>query len=232
MEYNLIVIREQLVDSFNSSELQELCFNLNVDYEIINGENKLDKARELLTYLNRRNRMAELVVYCQQERPQIKWDVIKTTQSLNDDFAQNIELTPTIAAKYYETKFELYRSVWQALYTLKEAGTQLWELASKENIAHFANCLQEAQRLVGVNEILFDKADHEALLAVMQEFSQFRAGKVTLYNIRSAQDEQYIMASDIHYQIERNKQSKDRYEALLQSVSDKFRTQLNAWAVH
>lgn len=66
MEYNLPVIRKQIVDHFNNAELEELCFQLDVDYEIINGKNKIDKARELLTYLKRRNRMADLIAYCQQ----------------------------------------------------------------------------------------------------------------------------------------------------------------------
>lgn len=231
MEYNLPVIRKQLVEHFNGSELRELCFQLDVDYEIINGENKLDKARELLTYLNRRDRMPDLVAYCQGERPSINWNIIKTARTLNDEFAENVNLTPAITAKYYETKFELYRSVWQALYALKEAGEQLWERVSKENIAHFANRLHEAQRLVGANEILFDKADHEALLAVMADFNQFRAGKVVLEQLRSADEEYLIYADEIRYQIERNGDIKARYEALLQSVSDQFRTQLNAWAV-
>jgi hypothetical protein len=232
MEYNLPVIRKQLVEHFNGSELRELSFQLDVDYEIINGENKLDKARELLTYLNRRDRIPELIAYCQGERPSIKWDIIKTARALSDEFAENIGLTPAITAKYYETKFELYRSVWQALYSLKEAGEQLWERASKENIAHFCDRLHEAQRLVGANEILFDQADHAALLAAMAELNQFRAGKVTLQQIISTQDEENIYADEIRYQIERNGAIKERYEALLQTVSDRFRTQLNAWAVH
>ncbi|MCB9420751.1 MAG: hypothetical protein H6667_13170 [Ardenticatenaceae bacterium] len=232
MEYNLPVIRKQLVEYFNNSELQELCFQLDVDYEIINGENKLDKARELLTYLNRRNRMPELVAYCQRERPSIQWNIIKTAQAMGDEFAENVGLTPAVAAKYYEAKFELYRSVWQALYRLKEAGEQLWQRVSKENIAHFAGCLHEAQRLVGSNEILFDRTDLEALTAVMTEFNQFRAGKVLVGELRSTQEEELIYAAEIQYQVERNRAVKERYEALLQTISDQFRTQLNAWVIH
>ncbi|MCP4424047.1 MAG: hypothetical protein GY803_06125 [Chloroflexi bacterium] len=232
MEYNLPVIRKQLVDYFNNSELRELCFQLDVDYEIINGENKLDKARELLTYLNRRNQMTELVTYCQQERPQVKWEIVKTAQALGDEFVERVGLTPAVAAKYYETKFELYRSTWQALHSLREAGETLWGRASKENIAHFADRLREAQQMVGANQILFDKADHDALMAVMDEFNQFQAGKVMLYQIRSAQEEDLIYADEMHHLTERNGHIKERYETLLQNVSNRFRTQLNAWVTH
>ncbi|KAA3664256.1 MAG: hypothetical protein DWQ04_06660 [Chloroflexi bacterium] len=233
MAYNLPVIRKQLVEHFNSAELRELCFQLDVDYEIINGENKIDKARELLTYLQRRNRMTDLVAYCQQERGHIQWDIVKTAQVVNDEFVAEIGVTPTIAAKYYEAKFELYRSVWQALYSLKEAGEQLWQRVSKENIAHFANCLHEAQRLVGANEILFDRADHAALLAVMGAFNRFKAGKIVLVQLTNVQDEGLIIeyAGEVQYQIEQNGDIKQRYEILLQTVSNQFRTQLNAWVM-
>ncbi len=232
MEYNLPVIREQLVQCFNLSELRELCFQLDVDHEIINGENKIDKSRELLTYLNRRARVQKLIDYCSQERPHINWNVTKTVRELSDDFAGTIGLTPTISNKYNEAKFELYRSTWNALYVLKEAGEQLWKRASKENIAHFANRLHEAQRLVGANQILFDKNDHSALLTVMDEFNQFRAGKVNLSSLRSTEAERNIYANEIRYQIRRNGDIKERYEALLDKVSDQFRSQLNAWTTH
>lgn len=232
MEYNLPILRKQLVNDFNSSELQELCFQLNVDYEIINGENKLDKARELLTYLKRRNRVEELISYCQQERPQTNWNIIKSAKALNDEFVENVGLTPTITAKYQEARFELYRSVWQTLYALKEAGELLWERVSKENIAHFADRLREARRLVGINEILFDKADYEALMAVMDEFNQFRIGKMRLSQIVTPQQEKNIYPDEARLQIEQNRDIKERYELLLQRVSEQFRTQLNAWTLH
>jgi Effector-associated domain 7 len=43
------------MDRFNDSELRTLCFNLGVDYDVLQGSGKSDKARELIIYLDRRN---------------------------------------------------------------------------------------------------------------------------------------------------------------------------------
>ncbi len=64
------------------------------------------------------------------------------------------------------------------------------------------------------------------------EFNQFRAGKVNLSSLRSTEAERNIYANEIRYQIRRNGDIKERYEALLDKVSDQFRSQLNAWTTH
>jgi len=91
--------------------------------------------------------------------------------------------------------------------------------------------LHKAQRLVGANEILFDQVDHEALLEVMDAFNRFKAGKIVLVHLTNVQDEGLIIeyAGEVQYQIEQNGHIKQRYETLLQNVSNQFRTQLNAW---
>lgn len=230
IQYDLPAIRELLLTNFDDSELRDLCFQLHVDYEIISGNNKKDKARELLTFLNRRGNIAELVYLCRQERPKINWNILKTTLALNNEFANDLGLTSTISTKYYEAKFELYRSVWQTLYELKEAGDILWERASRENIAHFAACLQKARWVIGANEILFDQVVYIELSNIMEVFGQFRAGKVRLIQIRSEDAERHIFADEILNQIEENREIKEKYEALLHKVGDRFRKQLNVWA--
>ena len=59
MDYDLPVLPGQLVQTYNDSVLRDVCFELRVDYDIINGGDKSDKARELLTYLDRRGRLTE-----------------------------------------------------------------------------------------------------------------------------------------------------------------------------
>lgn len=50
-----------LMQRFDDSELQTLCFNLGIDYDVLRGSSKADKARDLIVYLYRRERIAELV---------------------------------------------------------------------------------------------------------------------------------------------------------------------------
>ena len=47
-------------DKFNDSELRDLCFELHIDYESLPGEGKAAKARELVSFCERRDRLPEL----------------------------------------------------------------------------------------------------------------------------------------------------------------------------
>ena len=64
---------EKIDRHFDESELSELCFTLNIDYENIKGETKKDKARELILYLNRREQLHALVETCRRLRPNTLW---------------------------------------------------------------------------------------------------------------------------------------------------------------
>lgn len=69
LDLDLADFRQKLVQKFNNSELHDLAFDLGVDYEILNGTNKSDKARELIDYFQRHGRLLELVDAYQQRRP-------------------------------------------------------------------------------------------------------------------------------------------------------------------
>lgn len=58
---------------FNDSELEALAFELGVNYEDLNGRNRADKLRELITYMQRRQGLPTLLKACQQQRPQVNW---------------------------------------------------------------------------------------------------------------------------------------------------------------
>jgi hypothetical protein len=66
-------LRKNLVKHFSDSELRDLCFDLVVDYDVLPGVGKGDKARELIAYLERRGRISELVEACRQRRPNESW---------------------------------------------------------------------------------------------------------------------------------------------------------------
>lgn len=66
-------LRQLLSDYFSESELQTLVFDLGLDYEMLPGPTKGDKARELITQLRRRGRLTELVEAGRQLRPNLEW---------------------------------------------------------------------------------------------------------------------------------------------------------------
>ncbi len=50
-------LQELITTKFKDSELRTLCVDLGVDYDNLHGMSKADKARELITYLDRRGRL-------------------------------------------------------------------------------------------------------------------------------------------------------------------------------
>lgn len=62
-----------LINYFNLSELQGLCFELGIDFEDLGGTSKTDIARELISYLERRGRLPYLVQILRKQRPHVVW---------------------------------------------------------------------------------------------------------------------------------------------------------------
>jgi hypothetical protein len=67
-------LRQLLTDYFNETELRNLCFDLDVEYEDLSGPTKADKARELVALLKRCDRISELIKLCSKLRPNVPWE--------------------------------------------------------------------------------------------------------------------------------------------------------------
>lgn len=61
-------LREFIVNRYDLEELRTLCMDIDVPYDDLRGEGKTAKARELIAYLKRRNRLNDLIHYLQQDR--------------------------------------------------------------------------------------------------------------------------------------------------------------------
>lgn len=66
-------LRQLLVEHFDESELRDLTFDLDIDYENLGGSGKSDKARALIGYLKRRGRLGELITLAQRRRSHVAW---------------------------------------------------------------------------------------------------------------------------------------------------------------
>jgi hypothetical protein len=58
-----------LVEYFDTAELQGLCFDLGVDYDSLAGDEKVSKARELITWFERHSDVAVLIEGIRRGRP-------------------------------------------------------------------------------------------------------------------------------------------------------------------
>lgn len=73
MSVQRLELLEILAERFDQEELRTLCFYLGIDYDAVKGEGKEGKARELIAYLDRRNKIPSLIEVGQQLRPDIPW---------------------------------------------------------------------------------------------------------------------------------------------------------------
>jgi outer membrane protein assembly factor BamB len=72
-DVDLVKLRDGLAAHFNESELRDLCFELDVDYEDLPGEGKTAKARELVAYHERRGLIPKLAAVCRRLRSNVQW---------------------------------------------------------------------------------------------------------------------------------------------------------------
>ena len=66
-------LRRLLVQHFSANDLRSLCQDLGVDYDILPGEGTDAKARELIAFMQRRGRLADLRAAATREPPQVAW---------------------------------------------------------------------------------------------------------------------------------------------------------------
>ncbi|MGD2050356.1 MAG: AAA family ATPase, partial [Chloroflexota bacterium] len=66
-------LRHLLNEYFSEGELRELCFDLDVPYDDLSGRGKREKVMELIGYLERRNRLADLLELGRRLRPNVNW---------------------------------------------------------------------------------------------------------------------------------------------------------------
>ena len=74
LRMQLAELRQVLSDYFDEEEIRTLCFDLNIDYDDLPATGKANKIRELIKYLERRNRIQDLESAVRRQRPNIPWD--------------------------------------------------------------------------------------------------------------------------------------------------------------
>jgi class 3 adenylate cyclase/tetratricopeptide (TPR) repeat protein len=100
----LIELRLLLDDRFSEEELRTLCYDLGVPYEDLPAQGAAGKARELVDYLERRDRIPKLIAVGQRQRPDISWPKIDAS---SPPPAHNI--SPERVRKYLP--FKLYNGL-------------------------------------------------------------------------------------------------------------------------
>jgi hypothetical protein len=74
-QQQLIRIKETLTNWFSLDELEDLSFDLGVDYSALGGSSKEGNVRNLIMELSRRGRLPQLIEACNERKPEIEWGV-------------------------------------------------------------------------------------------------------------------------------------------------------------
>ena len=70
-----IKLRENMYNAFTRSELRDVCFDMDVDYESLSGDTKGDDVRELIALCERSGQINELITMCSRRRSNVSWEV-------------------------------------------------------------------------------------------------------------------------------------------------------------
>ena len=77
-------LEKNILRTFNLSEIQNLCFEMLIDYEELRGEIKSEKVQALLTYVQRRQLLEPLLDTLEELRPQTNWAAIYYLERTDD----------------------------------------------------------------------------------------------------------------------------------------------------
>lgn len=77
-------VRDIITRFFNASELESLCFDLDISYEGLPGVTVADKARELVEYAERHDRRFDLLQSLYELRPHAFWEPVMKDALLAD----------------------------------------------------------------------------------------------------------------------------------------------------
>lgn len=90
----LTQLHNLLNQHFNLEDIYTLCFQLNIDYESVEGKNKPSYIRELLLALGRNDRLEELLIIVQQQRPKVEWPAVPEDFQLPESLVSNETTVP------------------------------------------------------------------------------------------------------------------------------------------
>ncbi|MCA9952340.1 MAG: ATP-binding protein [Anaerolineales bacterium] len=71
--YDKVLLKQKINTHFNKEEVDEICFDLNVDKGQLRTSRKAELVIDLIDYLERRRSLPALVTACQERRPHVDW---------------------------------------------------------------------------------------------------------------------------------------------------------------
>lgn len=132
------------------------------------------------------------------------------------------------ADKFAGSQYDIYLELWETLQALRLTVDALWEQVTKQNISNLVRQLRTTKQKVNNWSIFFDEDHLQELRNLIKAIESFSTGKLSLEEIRSRNDLNYLRVDEIKNQVERNRHYKDQLEELLENLRRNFRERLSA----
>lgn len=132
--------------------------------------------------------------------------------------------------RYSEKQFELYNDLWKTLLYTKQQADMLWKKADPMQIPSFSEQIRLTRKAIDDNLLLIEEEHYNKLIQLIEQFEQFQFGKLRLIDIRVQLEDgesfQTISVEDAKSTIEKNKETKDKYDELIMDIGKSFRNQI------
>ena len=142
-------------------------------------------------------------------------------EKIKSDLALKLE----ISKRYSLEQFKLYNELWISLCDSKVGSDNLWEVANIKNVKAFAQQLKKTENQIDRHSLLIEDQHYLNLKNLINDFYQFKFGKIRLYELRNNNSNNYdsqLQVDQIKEVIDRNKEIKDKYSSLLVYLKEDF----------
>ncbi len=171
---------------------------------------------------------SDRIIESQKAQSQVELETLKSSLEIGRQQQMRIS----------DARFELYTDIWNVLQDLQLVGEWLWERADRERIEQYVAVLSTAKHRTRRGRLILREDHYQTLMKCLAVFSEYRAGKMRLVEIRS--DDQLAQSLSEHHpdqlhaeirnQIEANGDTKAEYESILEDIAKDFRRQLGIGA--
>lgn len=127
--------------------------------------------------------------------------------------------------RYTGEQFSLYNKLWHSLYDLKNSGDELWEKADDPNLRIFSKQFKITSDEIEKNYLLLEKNHYEQLIELLKPLKEYQVRKGELI-LKRARTKAGVTQDDINQLIDDNRQTKQNYEKLLDTIREDFRKQI------
>lgn len=132
------------------------------------------------------------------------------------------------ADKFAGSQYDIYLELWETLQALRLTVDALWEQVTKQNVSNLVRQLRTTKQKVDNWSIFFDEDHLQQLRGIIKAIESFSTGKLSLEEIWSRNDLNYLQVGEIKTQVERNRHYRDQLEELLENLRRNFRDRLSA----